>query len=72
MLAADFNLDAGQNEDDAITQAWLPFTGNIFSKLFRNLESRKENFLKILPILFRQPFWAWPRTIRMITKHQKP
>ncbi len=72
IVAADFNLDAGQNEDDAITQAWLPFTGNIFSKLFRNLESRKENFLKILPILFRQPFWAWPRTIRMITKHQKP
>ena len=69
IVAADFNLDAVQSEEDAITQAWLPFTGNMFSKFFRNLELRKENFLKILPVLFRQKLLSWPRTIRMIIKH---
>lgn len=72
IVAADFNPDAAKNEDDAfITQAWLPFTGNIFSKLFRNLELRKDTLLKILPVLCRQKFMSWPKTLRMATKRLK-
>lgn len=68
IVAADFNPDAAQDEADAITRAWLPFNGNIFSKLFRNLELRKDTLLKILPVLCRQKFMSWPKTLRMAAK----
>jgi len=70
IILADFNRDAAKDEEHATARAWQPFAGNVFSKLFCNLELRKENLLKLLPVLFRQKLLAWPKTIRMmITKY---
>lgn len=66
IVAADFNQDAVLNDEDAIDRAWQPFPGNMFSKLFCNLELRKEKILKVLPVLFRQKLRAWPQTIQVV------
>ncbi len=71
IIAANFSGDAAQINEHVIAKAWQPFTGNMFSKLFCNLEFRKGKILKALPVLFRQKLLSWPRTIRMIIKDQK-